>query len=120
MRFDTLIALLLTLSIWACEQDSDAPDDAGVVDAGLMVDTWLPDITFPDAELDPCVPRELGQTPAIGLLGVGDEPLAAEYDDGYVNWFPERTSGRAGMPLGWTYTPRNDPPRPIRPDDYED
>jgi hypothetical protein len=39
---------------------------------------------------------------------------------GRVNWFPERTSGRAGMPLGWTYTPRNDPPRPILPDDYED
>jgi hypothetical protein len=61
-----------------------------------------------------------GLIPYVNRIGKIRSMRAEDAEEGRVRqraWFVERTAGRAGMPLGWTYTPGLVEPRPIPRDE---
>jgi hypothetical protein len=69
------LVLLLPALLSACGDSRDSPGEVSVGDAEVV------DATLPDAETDPCIPRELGIVPGpIALLGAGEELLVSQKD----------------------------------------
>jgi|JI10StandDraft_1071094.scaffolds.fasta_scaffold153084_2 hypothetical protein len=101
----------LLAAVLGCEKEADEAGDAAdvdatqvdagaQVDAGGPLDAWLTDATFPDAELDPCVPRVVGESSfLVYLLAAGSELFAV----GDSHLWPVRAGGWLWSAMGDFY-----------------